>query len=241
MIKLFNKMRKQRLAENKFSKYLLYAIGEIVLVVIGILIALQINNWNEERKVNIQELVLLKELKLSLESNTTILNNRIRNSQDKMLRGKLLQQHLKEKLPYHDSLTDFFKIPTYALTTNLSYASFENTKNQGLELIENNVLRLELIKLFDEEFNSITVLGVQSSSLLTNTIAPFIQKYFEYTASGLLPNNYKELLEIEEYVNMLSRAIYLNSLSSKLGNDVLEKTDLLIKTLDEEIEQLEKR
>ena len=241
MIKLFNKMRKQRLAENKFSKYLLYAIGEIVLVVIGILIALQINNWNEERKVNIQELVLLKELKLSLESNTTILNNRIRNSQDKMLRGKLLEKHLKEKRPYHDSLIDFFDIPTYALTTNLSYASFENTKNQGLELIENNVLRLELIKLFDEEFNSITVLGVQSSSLLTNTIAPFIQKYFEYTASGLLPNNYKELLEIEEYVNMLSRAIYLNSLSSKLGNDVLEKTDLLIKTLDKEIEEKEKR
>ena len=50
MIKLFRKMRQQLLAENKFSKYLLYGIGEIVLVVIGILIALQINNWNENRK-----------------------------------------------------------------------------------------------------------------------------------------------------------------------------------------------
>tara|TARA_R110002073_G_scaffold14554_1_gene59262 strand:+ start:30079 stop:30747 length:669 start_codon:yes stop_codon:yes gene_type:complete len=40
------------LTENKFSKYLLYAIGEVILVVIGILIALQINNWNEERKEN---------------------------------------------------------------------------------------------------------------------------------------------------------------------------------------------
>jgi len=50
MIKFFRKIRQRLLTENKFSKYLLYAIGEIVLVVIGILIALQINNWNEQRK-----------------------------------------------------------------------------------------------------------------------------------------------------------------------------------------------
>jgi len=49
MIKFFRKTRQRLLTENKFSKYLLYAIGEIVLVVIGILIALSINNWNENR------------------------------------------------------------------------------------------------------------------------------------------------------------------------------------------------
>ena len=47
MIKFFRKIRQRLLTENKFSKYLLYAIGEIILVVIGILIALQINNANE--------------------------------------------------------------------------------------------------------------------------------------------------------------------------------------------------
>ncbi|TVZ56074.1 hypothetical protein OD91_1353 [Lutibacter sp. Hel_I_33_5] len=50
MIKFFRKIRQKLLTENKFSKYLIYAIGEIILVVIGILIALQINNWNEHRK-----------------------------------------------------------------------------------------------------------------------------------------------------------------------------------------------
>ncbi|WP_242157079.1 DUF6090 family protein [Aestuariivivens sediminis] len=50
MIKFFRKIRQKLLTENKFSKYLLYAIGEIMLVVIGILIALQINNWNESNK-----------------------------------------------------------------------------------------------------------------------------------------------------------------------------------------------
>ena len=50
MIKFFRKIRQTLIHENRFSKYLLYALGEIMLVVIGILIALQINNWNEDRK-----------------------------------------------------------------------------------------------------------------------------------------------------------------------------------------------
>ena len=58
MIKFFRKIRQQLVSENKFSKYLIYAIGEIVLVVIGILIALSINNWNESRKAKNAELQL---------------------------------------------------------------------------------------------------------------------------------------------------------------------------------------
>ena len=50
MIKFFRRIRQNLLSENKFSKYLLYAIGEIILVVIGILIALQLNIWKENKQ-----------------------------------------------------------------------------------------------------------------------------------------------------------------------------------------------
>ncbi|GAA4279983.1 DUF6090 family protein [Gaetbulibacter aestuarii] len=63
MIKLFRKIRKNLLAEGKKVKYLKYALGEIVLVVIGILIALQINNWNDERKSNIENIKFLSNLR----------------------------------------------------------------------------------------------------------------------------------------------------------------------------------
>ncbi len=55
MIKFFRKIRQNMIKENKVSKYLLYAIGEIILVVIGILIALQVNTWNEYRKDRVSE------------------------------------------------------------------------------------------------------------------------------------------------------------------------------------------
>jgi hypothetical protein len=62
MLKFFRKIRQRLLAENKLSKYLIYAFGEIVLVVIGILIALSINNWNEGRKNDQKESILVKNI-----------------------------------------------------------------------------------------------------------------------------------------------------------------------------------
>ncbi|MGS2727548.1 DUF6090 family protein [Psychroserpens sp. BH13MA-6] len=63
MIKFFRKIRHNLLSEGKTGKYLKYAIGEIILVVIGILIALQINNWNENQKENKLEKNTLLNLK----------------------------------------------------------------------------------------------------------------------------------------------------------------------------------
>jgi hypothetical protein len=74
MIKFFRKIRHRLLTDNKFSKYLLYSIGEIVLVVIGILIALSINNWNEERLVRHQIKTNLINLSVAIKQDFDLLN-----------------------------------------------------------------------------------------------------------------------------------------------------------------------
>ena len=73
MIKFFRKIRQNSLSEGKTGKYFKYAIGEIVLVVLGILIALQVNNWNEAQKINIIEESILNDLKVEVEANTIAL------------------------------------------------------------------------------------------------------------------------------------------------------------------------
>jgi len=75
MIKFFRKIRQNLLSEGKTGKYFKYAIGEIVLVVIGILIALSINNWNESRKLKNQELIYLSGIKSDLNLNLIELKN----------------------------------------------------------------------------------------------------------------------------------------------------------------------
>lgn len=74
MIKLFRHIRQNLLNEGKTTKYFKYAIGEIFLVVIGILIALQINNWNEERKDRNREQIILKSLQTDFKTNIINLN-----------------------------------------------------------------------------------------------------------------------------------------------------------------------
>ena len=78
MIKFFRKIRQNLLPENKFSKYLLYAIGEIVLVVIGILIALGINNWNENRKYKSIEKDLLNTITENLKLDSISFSKNLR-------------------------------------------------------------------------------------------------------------------------------------------------------------------
>lgn len=74
MLKFFRKIRQQLLSENSFSKYLLYALGEILLVVIGILIALQINNWNQQIMSQKTEKVILNRLIQDLAEDMTRFN-----------------------------------------------------------------------------------------------------------------------------------------------------------------------
>ncbi len=74
MIKFFRKIRQQLLIENKFSKYLLYALGEIVLVVVGILIAIQVSNWNEGKKSDARMETLLDAVEKDLIENINLSN-----------------------------------------------------------------------------------------------------------------------------------------------------------------------
>ncbi len=77
MIKFFRRIRQKLLTENKFSKYLIYAIGEIILVVIGILIALQINNWNENQKTEAKIKNSLVALRNDLIQDTVLIKKRL--------------------------------------------------------------------------------------------------------------------------------------------------------------------
>jgi hypothetical protein len=77
MIKLFRNIRQNLLAEGKTKRYLKYAIGEIILVVIGILIALQVNDWNENRKFISEKQRIVNELQKAFINNKMVLKERI--------------------------------------------------------------------------------------------------------------------------------------------------------------------
>ena len=105
MLKFFRKIRQELLSENQTSKYLFYAIGEILLVVIGILIALQINNWNEESKNRAKELSNLKSFRQELVTNKALFQ-RVHQIRLKALAPSTsFQEQLKAGKPTHEQFT----------------------------------------------------------------------------------------------------------------------------------------
>ncbi|GMN10280.1 hypothetical protein MTsPCn9_13050 [Croceitalea sp. MTPC9] len=97
MIKFFRKIRKSLLSENNFSKYLLYAIGEIILVVIGILIALQINNYSEQQKGREQEIILLQNLSNNVALDIKQIESNSKKSSERLDRLNLTMRLIKSK------------------------------------------------------------------------------------------------------------------------------------------------
>ena len=173
MIKFFRKIRKNLVAENRFSKYLLYAIGEIILVVIGILIALQINNWNEDKNARKIEVKLLEELKEDLiktkEDLVTDINKTVNLA--KMTDSIYLLIH-DTSAPKQDFK---LQIPASYLTeTPLLYAklsAYKSIEANGINIISNDAIRSKITELYELHLNRVNfieshIMNLHSNSLL---------------------------------------------------------------------------
>jgi hypothetical protein len=146
---LFNKIRKSQIKTEGMKKYLLYAMGEIVLVVVGILIALEINNWNEARKEREQEKIILTNLNKEFRLNNILLNKQ-RMDYQKNIKTIGILMDLMGKPEYEISAINTDSIISEAIDVS----DFRPTSNVMLELIgsgkmnliTNNALKNELFK-----------------------------------------------------------------------------------------------
>jgi len=152
MIKFFRNIRQKLLVENRFNKYVLYAIGEIILVVIGILIALQINNWNNKNQQEKLEIKYLNEIKSNLKSDIADINFNLAFNKSKLQSNKIILNYLDGKINYPDSLEFHLSNIFFTTRTLANMSAYENLKSRGLEIISNDSLRKRITKLYEFDF-----------------------------------------------------------------------------------------
>ena len=143
MLRFFSKIRYQLAAENRAAKYLRYAIGEILLVVVGILIALQINNWNEERKQKIKEEYYLERLISDFQANKSEAEREQLLSEFQSENARLLIKSMNGQLDESDSIQWYFALNHLWFLNHTNYieSSWEELKSTGnLELISNKII-----------------------------------------------------------------------------------------------------
>ncbi|WP_242083397.1 DUF6090 family protein [Aestuariivivens sediminis] len=149
MIKFFRKIRQRLLSENKFSKYLVYAVGEIILVVIGILIALQINNANEQRKENEFELKILKEIRSNLQTDLEEILEDIGLMEDINNACSVVKNYILTQDEPNDTLS--YYSAHLRVTPHFSpiVGGYDLLKSGDVGIIKNDSLRKEISYLYD--------------------------------------------------------------------------------------------
>lgn len=206
MIKFFRRIRQNLLLEGNTGKYLKYAIGEIVLVVIGILIALSLNNWNELRKDGIKEEKLLNELADNLELNLSFLDSIISDFKEDEESSKFIIEVLENKHIYNDTLDYHFARALNSKPLHpLSILAYESMKNAGFDIIRNDQLRKDIIYLFEMTYSTAKLRQSESPVIWEFILKRFMQNSEDWSYK---PYDFDELVEDKEFRSMIN---YLKS------------------------------
>lgn len=222
MIKFFRKIRQKLLSENKFIKYLLYAIGEIALVMIGILLALQVNNWNEYRKDRMVEKEILRNLVESLETTIQKMHAHIDANAFCDRASEIVLNTIENKLPYNDTLNRYFG---WALSIEdpgslISSVGYESLKQAGVKIILNTQLRKEIINLFEETIQVPLARKDRMMNYNTDMVRLRQQYFLREKDFNFAPFDFNNLIEDQIFLSWL-----LSIKNSRLWfNDSIEES-----------------
>lgn len=242
MLKIFRRIRQKYIVEGNLKKYLVYAIGEILLVMIGILLALQVNNWNNIKDENIQAQKVLVALNSEFKQNKTRLI-RINSFHQRVYNGcKSLLSFITniDEIPNENMLDSIFADYSYFMTFD-PYNSVLNAaiSSGDIHLIKNDSLKILLFAWpamvsdsNEEEEYARNILFEQK-----NFYSKFVREkniWSTRNKSGF-KSNYIELLKNPDFENMVHfRSSIVREILSE-QTDLLETNDNILKLLKAEL------
>ncbi len=251
MLFLLRKIRRKLMEKNKFTTYLLYAIGEIILVVIGILIAVNINNWNENVNNRKSELKYLSNIQLDLEKDIILLEEVIAYRKQKKVGADLLIGHMNgvpiadvDQVAYHafNSLIERRFSPN-----NTTFTELSNSGN--LNLISKDTIKILLLELQNNYLRNLQMIEHETfdyreyvSRPLTNHIDlnRLTPLYLgEKTAKDLklTAQDFEPLLQDLKYKNGLQIMSDMSAGFRPLYESIQTKSEKIIELIDLELQK----
>ncbi|MEP0132800.1 MAG: DUF6090 family protein [Eudoraea sp.] len=233
MIKFFRNTRKQLFTENKFTKYLFYAIGEIILVVIGILIALQFNNWNIDRIERQEEKKLYRNIQRQIE-----------DDRKELTHFKAINNYFSATYKHANKIIraqDFTKSDSLALIAmglsqysdfNSSGNIYETLVNSGnLKLLKNDEITSSIQQL-ETTYINVNKLETIHWDIIMNELTPLLKSTVNYDAFKAVKP--EKLYEVEMQ-NFFVESIYLTSAKDTVYSKALREIDAIIELINTEL------
>lgn len=238
MIKFFRNLRKKLIEQNKVRKYLAYAIGEIILVVIGILIALQVNNENDQRKANKLEIKILKEIQINLQNDILEIRSDIELMED-LTKGVT---NIKDFIKLNDKPTDSFNRNCALLRLTPHFnpitSGFKLLQSQGIGLVGNDSLRNAIsfqydmlypyYKTYEEERSRFH--SMHSEPILLNYFSMYFNEQNSMYQHGLFfetnTEDYLKLKEDKSFLKLITAISFENEIiksrAKTVENNIIE-------------------
>jgi hypothetical protein len=249
MTPFFRRIRHKLANNNQFLRYSRYAVGEIALVVVGILIALQINNWHENRKNIAKKEMQLKALQVEFTSNLTQLNEVI-SYDDLVLKTtkKLLRLNPENSIEMaSDSLRHWLQYSSYRWTFNPINGALRSAISSGdIHLIQSDSLVDMLFGWQDfaadakEEEERCVAAVIASQPIIEKYIRKVDYKsvHFPELGKSRFPTDYQSLLRDPLFEDFLGeRYISMNEALYELNN-VKKKNTLILKLINIELNEI---
>lgn len=190
------------LAQNRVTRYLIYAVGEIALVMIGILLALQVNTWNEGRKRADHEQKVLKELLLNLQMDSLDHAGNRDWSLDVGASAGYVVDGLEARVAWQDSMAlHYGKLLIHGVAT-LNTSAYDNLKSIGFDLISNDSIRIALTRLYSLDITRLLKLEKEMlSDDQVHNILPVVLKRVRINKPwwNSSPHDYEALMDDLEF------------------------------------------
>ena len=240
MIKFFRHIRKSLLMENKMGKYFKYAVGEIILVVIGILIALQINNWNEDNKSKEKEHLALAEIVSDLEYSINDLNKIKSEGKYSTLKSidalKTLIEVTEKKEPYRDSLGVYFDVAFSYDEADFKISGYNSLSSIGMDLVQNPAIRSSIGEFYTSIIPDYEEAYDEIRQDFHEYMLDYLRKDFVIQDEApskrlIVPNDFENLKNDKEYIQSLRtfldvKKYYVNKLNLTLDQAELLKSHI---------------
>ncbi|MCB9080155.1 MAG: hypothetical protein H6555_00410 [Lewinellaceae bacterium] len=232
MLHFWRRIKRKLIDEGNLKGYLLYAIGEIFLVVIGILIAIQINGWNENRKSRDQEAAILIELSRNITANVGIIRQTMQQDSASVVAIENLFRALENKVAYSDTLASYFAQAIASYPTNLSNSTMETIRAKGVDIIQSERIRNKVLNLFDIDYAQIREIYDTDQQSYNNVEQVYLLKNFRITRGAAIPNDFTFLRDDPELQNILAMRNLYRGASLSIKSNAIRKSHELIQEID---------
>lgn len=214
------------------------AIGEITMIVVGVLIALAASEWQQDRSSRESELDILGELRAALSDDLVALEAQY--ARYRRIEGGVatLLELIDSGAPYADSLDSYFGTLYGVDFPQLNRAGYESLKSQGLDLVSDDGLRSQIARVYEQAYSRLDDAHEMERAVVLDLLRPYVLVHFKDLRFGVsaTPLDYGHVSSDQEFINLADYRLQLVRQNHRMQFDAaLPDLRALLSQLDEEL------